>query len=140
MEAEVSYTLGRASEINRDEVKFHKFVKRLRVKFNEFIYTCLKTQLVLKGIMNTTEFNSIKKDILIRYNENNFYTELKENEIFRERLMTLREAEQYNGKYFSTDYIKKNILRQTNADVQKIAMENMQEFQMQQQNSSKEEE
>ena len=144
MEAEVSYTLGRASEINRDEVKFHKFVKRLRVKFNEFIYTCLKTQLVLKGIMNIAEFDSIKKDILIRYNENNFYTELKENEIFRERLMTLREAEQYNGKYFSTDYIKKHILRQTNSDVQRIMTENMLEYQqsqqMQQTNSSDQEE
>ena len=147
MEAEVSYTLGRASEINRDEVKFHKFVKRLRVKFNEFIYTCLKTQLVLKGIMNVAEFDSIKKDILIRYNENNFYTELKENEIFRERLMTLREAEQYNGKYFSTDYIKKHILRQTNSDVQRIMAENMLEYQQSQQmqqnqqtNSSEQEE
>jgi hypothetical protein len=141
MEAEVSYTLGRASEINRDEVKFHKFVKRLRVKFNELIYSCLKTQLVLKGIMNIAEFDSIKKDILIRYNENNFYTELKENEIFRERLITLREAEQYNGKYFSTDYIKKNILRQTNNDVDRITMENMQEYQqMQNLKSSQEEE
>ena len=85
--------------------------------------------------------NSIKKDVLIRYNENNFYTELKENEIFRERLMTLRDAEQYNGKYFSTDYIKKNILRQTNADVQRITMENMQEYQQANQiNSSEQEE
>ena len=128
MEAEVSYTLGRASEINRDEVKFHKFVKRLRVKFNEFVYRCLRTQLVLKGIMNIAEFDAIKKDILVRYNENNFYTELKENEIFRERMMTMQQAEQYNGKYFSTDYIKKHILKQTNRDIQRIASENMREF------------
>ena len=132
MEAEVSYTLGRASEISRDEVKFNKFVKRLRVKFNEFLYECLKTQLVLKGVMNTSEFESIKKDIMIRYNENNFYTELKENEIFRERLITMREAEEFNGKYFSTDYIKKNILRQSDKDIERIQLQMFQEFQHQQ--------
>lgn len=132
MEAEVAYTLGRASEISRDEVKFNKFVKRLRVKFNEFLYACLRTQLVLKGIMNTTEFESVKKDILIRYNENNFYTELKENEIFRERLITMREAEEYNGKYFSTDYIKKHILRQSDKDIERIQYQVMEEFKQQQ--------
>ena len=132
MEADVSYTLGRASEISRDEVKFNKFIKRLRVKFNEFLYSCLRTQLILKGIMNTTEFESIKKDILIRYNENNFYTELKENEIFRERLITMREAEEYNGKYFSTDYIKKNILRQSDKETVRIQEQIFREFQQQQ--------
>ena len=132
MEAEVAYTLGRASEISRDEVKFNKFVKRLRVKFNEFIYSCLRTQLILKGIMNHTEFESIKKDILIRYNENNFYTELKENEIFRERLITMREAEEYNGKYFSTDYIKKHILRQSDKDIERIQYQILDEFKQQQ--------
>ena len=132
MEAEVSYTLGRASEISRDEVKFNKFVKRLRVKFNEFLYECLKMQLVLKGIMNTSEFESIKKDIMIRYNENNFYTELKENEIFRERLVTMREAEEYNGKYFSTDYIKKHVLRQSDKDIERIQSQIFNEFQQQQ--------
>ena len=132
MEADVSYTLGRASEISRHEVKFTKFIKRLRVKFNEFLYSCLRTQLILKGIMNTTEFESIKKDILIRYNENNFYTELKENEIFRERLITMREAEEYNGKYFSTDYIKKNILRQSDKETVRIQEQIFREFQQQQ--------
>ena len=132
MEAEVAYTLGRASEISRDEVKFNKFVKRLRVKFNEFLYECLKTQLVLKGIMNTSEFESIKKDIMIRYNENNFYTELKENEIFRERLITMREAEEFNGKYFSTDYIKKHVLRQSDKDIERIQIQMFNEFQQQQ--------
>ena len=132
MEAEVAYTLGRASEISRDEVKFNKFVKRLRVKFNEFLYGCLKTQLVLKGIMNTTEFEMIKKDIMIRYNENNFYTELKENEIFRERLITMREAEEFNGKYFSTDYIKKHVLRQSDKDIELIQYQMFEEFKQQQ--------
>jgi hypothetical protein len=132
MEAEVSYTLGRASEISRDEVKFNKFVKRLRVKFNEFLYSCLRTQLVLKGIMNSAEFDSIKKDVLIRYNENNFYTELKENEIFRERLITMREAEEFNGKYFSTDYIKKHILRQSDKDIARIQGQMVEEFKIQQ--------
>ena len=132
MEAEVSYTLGRASEISRDEVKFNKFVKRLRVKFNEFLYSCLRTQLVLKGIMNSAEFDSIKKDVLIRYNENNFYTELKENEIFRERLITMREAEEFNGKYFSTDYIKKHILRQSDKDIERIQYQVFEEFKQQQ--------
>ena len=132
MEAEVSYTLGRASEISRDEVKFHKFVKRLRVKFNEFLYDCLRTQLVLRGIMNTTEFDAIKKEILIRYNENNFYTELKENEIFRERLITMREAEEFNGKYFSTDYIKKHVLRQSDKEIERINSQIYEEFKLQQ--------
>ena len=82
--------------------------------------------------MNSAEFDSIKKDILIRYNENNFYTELKENEIFRERLITMREAEEFNGKYFSTDYIKKHILRQSDKDIGRIQAQMVEEFKQQQ--------
>lgn len=129
MEAEVSYTLGRASEINRDEVKFHKFVKRIRQKFNEFIYETLKTQLVLKGIMNLDEFEMVKPQMLLVYNESNYFTELKENELMRERLLTLREAEMYNGKYFSTNYLRKEVLKQSDEEQEKIDAENVMELQ-----------
>lgn len=129
MEAEVSYTLGRASEINRDEVKFHKFVRRLRAKFNEFLYDMLKTQLVLKKIVNLEEFEQIKDDLILRYNESNYFTELKDNELLRERLLTLREAEMYNGKYFSTQWMRKNILKQADAEAMKIDQENLGELQ-----------
>lgn len=129
MEAEVSYTLGRASEINRDEVKFHKFVRRIRQKFNEILYSALKTQLILKGIMNDAEFEAIKDYIQLRYNESNYFTELKENELMRERLITLREAEMYNGKYFSTQSLRKNVLKQSDRDIATIDQENMLELQ-----------
>ena len=129
MEAEVSYTLGRASEINRDEVKFHKFVRRLRAKFNEFLYETLRTQLVLKKIVNTDEFEMIKENIILKYNESNYFTELKNNELMRERLLTLREAEMYNGKYFSTNYLRKNVLMQSDAEKQQIDAENFEELQ-----------
>ena len=136
MEAEVSYTLGRASEINRDEVKFHKFIKRIRQKFNEFLYDTLRTQLVLKKIVNLDEFELIKPHLLFVYNESNYFTELKENELMRERLMTLREAEMYNGKYFSTNYLRKEVLKQSDEDQEKIDNENMIELQaMSQMNS-----
>ena len=129
MEAEVSYTLGRASEINRDEVKFHKFVRRLRSKFNELLYDMLRTQLVLKKVVNTDEFEMIKGDLILRYNESNYFTEMKNNELMRERLLTLREAEMYNGKYFSTNYLRKNVLMQSDAEKQKIDAENLEELQ-----------
>lgn len=129
MEAEVSYTLGRASEINRDEVKFHKFVRRLRAKFNELLYDMLRTQLVLKKVVNMDEFEMIKGDLILRYNESNYFTEMKNNELMRERLLTLREAEMYNGKYFSTNYLRKNVLMQSDAEKQKIDAENLEELQ-----------
>lgn len=129
MEAEVSYTLGRASEINRDEVKFHKFVRRLRSKFNELLYDMLRTQLVLKKVVNMDEFEMIKGDLILRYNESNYFTEMKNNELMRERLLTLREAEMYNGKYFSTNYLRKNVLMQSDAEKQKIDAENLEELQ-----------
>lgn len=128
MEAEVSYTLGRATEINRDEVKFHKFIRRVRTRFNEFIYECLKTQLILKGIMNLDEFELIKQYLILNYNESNYFTELKENELMRERLMTLREAEMYNGKYFSTDWLRTNLLKQSKEDQAKIDQDNVMEL------------
>ncbi len=129
MEAEVSYTLGRASEINRDEVKFHKFVRRIRQKFNEILYAALKTQLILKGIMNEEEFEAVKDYIQLRYNESNYFTELKENELMRERLLTLREAEMYNGKYFSTNYLRKEVLKQSDRELKQIDQENLIELQ-----------
>lgn len=87
--------------------------------------------------MNISEFEIIKKQVLVRYNENNFYTELKENEILRERMMTMQQAEQYNGKYFSSDYIKRHILKQSNAEIQRIALQNIEEVSQTQQAQQK---
>lgn len=123
LEAQVSYTLGRASEINRDEVKFHKFIKRLRMKFTEVIYHALETQLALKGYMNRDEFKAIRPYIEFKFKENNFFTELKELEVMRERLSILRDANDYVGVYFSSNYIKKNILRMSDKEIERIAKE-----------------
>ena len=120
LEQEAQFSLGRASEITRDELKFQKFIDRLRKRFSMLYIDLLKTQLVLKGILTEDEFKEISNKIRFDFMKDSHFSELKESELLRERLGTLREIDEYVGKYFSVEWIRRNVLFQDEAEMQKI--------------------
>jgi len=120
MEADNGFNMGRASEISRDELKFNKFTNRLQKKFARVFTDILKTQLILKNIVSGEEYESFKDFILYDFATDNHFTELKDSEIMRERFDTLSQASEYVGKYFSNEYVRKYILRQTEDEIKLI--------------------
>jgi len=111
LEPEAMASFGRTSEITRDELKFGKFIRRIRNRFSWVFSMVLEKQLVLKGILTPEEFNEIKNDIRYDFVKDNYFEELKESEILRERLNTLRDISDYTGKYFSHQWITANVLQ-----------------------------
>ena len=117
MDAENQFNLGRASEITRDELKFNKFVMRLRNLFSILFSDLLEIQLALKGVITRGEWKEMKQDIHYDFQEDNHFTELKETEIMQGRLQILGEVDNFVGKYFSEDWIRKNVLRMTEEEI-----------------------
>ena len=120
MEADNGFNMGRASEISRDELKFNKFTNRLQKKFARVFTDIIRTQLILKEIVNAEEFDKFKDFLLYDFATDNHFTELKEVEIMRERLDTLSQASEYVGKYYSDEWVRKYILRQTEVEIKEI--------------------
>lgn len=120
MEQDSTFALGRASEINRDEVKFKKFVDRLRNRFSSIFLQLLKTQLLLKGVITESDWKSFKSKIHFDYIEDNHFAELKTNEIRRERFEMLATLDEYVGQYISKDWVRKNVLQQSDDDIELI--------------------
>ena len=118
MESDNGFNMGRSSEISRDELKFNKFTNRLQKKFARVFTDILKTQLVLRGVVTGEEFDKFKDFILYDFATDNHFTELKEIELMRERFDTLSQASEYVGKYFSNEYVRKYILRQTEDEIE----------------------
>lgn len=108
---ENGFNLGRSSEITREELKFQKFIDRLRLRFGMMLKEILKRQLLLKNVVSIDEVDTILDSIKIDYNRDNQFTELKEMEIARERNNLAREMDELVGKYYSRNWIRKNILR-----------------------------
>ena len=131
LEQEAQFSLGRSSEITRDELKFQKFVERLRTRFSHLFMGLLKTQLMLKGIITEEDWDNMKNDIIIDYMKDNHFTELKESELLRERLQTLDQASQYIGTYFSKEWIMKNVLKLTDDDIESLEKQSDEEEQEQ---------
>ena len=131
MEVQTGYNLGRASEITRDEVKFYKFIERLQNKFNGMFLDILKKQCILRGILTPEDWTAMCQDINIVYSKDSYFTELKENEILNERVNMLNVLGNYNGVFFSTNYIRKNILKQTEEEMAKMNVEIEQDRQKQ---------
>jgi hypothetical protein len=123
LEPEASYSFGRVSEITRDEVKFSKFIRRTRSRFAEIFNVILEKQLVLKGIMDPDEFAEIKNLIGYDFIKESYFEELKEAEILRERMNTMRELDEYIGRFYSEAWVRKNILHQSEEDIKKIDKE-----------------
>ncbi|MBT5406698.1 MAG: portal protein, partial [Gammaproteobacteria bacterium] len=123
METETAFAIGRATEISRDEVKFSRFVDRLRTKFSRIFDDVLRTQLLLKNIITDDDWNSYKEYISYDFQKDGHFVELKDAEILRERVSTLEQLDQFVGKYYSEDWIRKNVLRQSEAEIQQIDKE-----------------
>jgi len=123
LEASQGFNLGRASEITRDELKFTKFVGRLRKKFTELFNDLLRTQLVIKGIIAETEWPAIRDAIFYDFLQDGHFAELKNSEMMRERLNLAREVRDYIGKYYSVAYVRKHILKQTESEMKQMDAE-----------------
>ncbi len=115
--------LGRSTEITRDELKFAKFISRLRNKFSQLFDEALGVQLTLKGICSQDEWNEFKESIYYDYKKDNNFTELRDAELLRERILTLTQIDPYIGKYYSQTWVKKNILKMTDEEVEEMDKE-----------------
>ena len=120
LEQEAQFSLGRSTEISRDEVKFQKFVNRLRKKFSWLFLDILKTQLILKGIITEQDWKSIREDIVVDFIKDSAFSELKDAELVRERVQLLTELDQYVGQYYSMEWVRKNILMQSDEDIEQM--------------------
>jgi hypothetical protein len=114
------YTLGRATEISRDEVNFAKFVDRVRNKFSGLFIKALEKQLILKKIATPEDWEQIKKFIRFRFLRDNYFAELKEMEIMAERMNRLRDIDDYAGKYYSHLWIRRNVLKQSDEEIEEM--------------------
>ena len=120
LETETTFNVGRAAEITRDEVKFQKFIARLRKRFSELFMDLLKAQIVLKGIISLEEWDEMKTHIQFDYVADNYFTELKEIEIRNERMNQVNVMDPYVGKYFSVEYMRRQVLKQTDQEINEI--------------------
>ena len=111
------FSLGRSSEILRDELKFSKFVGRMRKRFSHLFHDILRTQLILKNVVTPEEWDSMSDHIQYDYLYDNHFAELKDAELMQERLGILASADPYIGKYFSVDYVRRKVLRQTDQEI-----------------------
>lgn len=117
MQTEDGFSMGRTTEITRDEVKFQKFIDKLRRRFSKIIIDALKTQLLLKGICNNIEWEELRQDIKLIFQSDNDFAEQKELDILQTRMALIPQVDQYLGKFFSKEWVQKNILRLTEEEV-----------------------
>ena len=116
LDSQQSFNIGRSSEIMRDELKFTKFVGKLRKKFSEMFQDILKTQLILKGVITPEDWEDMKEHIQYDYLYDNHFTELKNIEMLNEKLGVIAAMEPYMGRYFSTEYVRTEILKQSEVE------------------------
>jgi hypothetical protein len=120
IESDNGFSLGRASEISRDELKFGKFIARLRLRFSHLFDKMLETQLLLKGVCTRKEWEQMKEEISYDYQSDSHFSELKNAELMKDRLSILADIDGYVGKYFSINYIRKNVLHQSEEDIKQM--------------------
>lgn len=120
LEQEAQFTLGRSTEISRDEIKFQKFVDRLRRRFGNLFLEILKKQLILKGIITVQDWDEWKDDIYVDYIKDNHFTELKDAEILQNRLGLMNEVTQFVGDFFSKEWIQKNVLQMDEDEIEEM--------------------
>src|SRR6056300_633924 len=120
LEQEAQYSLGRTTEITRDEVKFKKFIDRLRKRFSDLFMQLRKTQLLLKGIITRDDWKTWKESISFDYIEDNYFSELKQSEMIRERFEMLSSLDKHIGRFISNEWVRKNILRFNDEEIEEI--------------------
>lgn len=124
LKSDSTFNLGRSSEINRDEIKFTKFVQRIRKKFSNLFLDALKTQLILKGIITLDDWDVLVQDIRFDFMKDNHFAEIKDSEIMQSRMNLLATIDPFVGKYYSPTYVKKHILRLSDEEIAEIDAEN----------------
>ena len=120
LDSESTFNIGRSSEIMRDELKFTKFVGKLRKKFSEMFQDILKTQLILKGVITPEDWDDMKEHIQYDYLYDNHFTELKNIEMLNEKINLITAMEPFMGRYFSTEYVRTNILGQSEVEKREL--------------------
>lgn len=118
MESDAGFSLGRASEITRDEVKFGKFISRLRARFSILFDRLLEKQLILKGVIAPEDWDAIQSSLRYDFMSDNHFTEMRDAEILQGRLQLLRDIDEYRGTYFSKDWVQKNVLYMNDDDIE----------------------
>ena len=121
--SDTGFNLGRSSEILRDELRFSKFVGRLRKRFSHMFNDMLRTQLILKNIVTPEDWSQMEDHIQYDFLYDNQFAELKESEMLQSRLGNLAQIEPYIGKYYSTEYVRKRVLQQTDSEIEEIDMQ-----------------
>ena len=120
LEQESQFSLGRTTEISRDEVKFQKFIDRLRRRFSALFLTTLKKQLILKQIITEEDWDQWKNDIVVDYIRDNHFTEMRDIELLRERIQTMDMLQQYVGDYYSKEWVMKNVLMMDEDEIENM--------------------
>lgn len=125
LSSQTGFNLGRTTEITRDEVKFNKFIERLRKRFAQVFHEALRTQLVSKNVIRIEEWDSIAEQLVYDYRKDNHFAELKDGEVVMQRISMLSNIDPYVGKYYSVSWVRKNILKQTDEEIQEIDQQNL---------------
>ena len=120
LQPQTGFSLGRTTEITREEVKFNKYITKLRSKFNKLFLDILKIQVVSKGIMKIEDWESIECRINFVYSKDNHFSELKDNEVMNTRLATLQQVDPMVGKYFSKEWVMKKVLRLSDDEIEEM--------------------
>ena len=120
LQSDSGFNMGRSAEITRDEIKFTKFIQRLRKRFSLLFQDLLKTQCVLKGIMTAEDWEEMKENIIFDFNDDNHFFELKDAELLESRINQLNAVTEYVGTYYSIEWVRKNILKQTQEEMAQI--------------------
>ena len=123
LQQQQGFSLGRSTEITRDEIKFSKFIARLRKRFNALFYEALRVQLISKNVIRAEEWEDLRANMAFIYDIDNHFAELKNNEILLQRIQMLQQMDPYVGKYYSSSWIKKNVLQFTDDEVEKMEKE-----------------
>jgi hypothetical protein len=123
LQQQQGFSLGRSTEITRDEIKFSKFIARLRKRFNNLFSEALRVQLVAKNIIRAEEWEDLRQDMEFVYDMDNHFAELKDNEILLQRIQMLQQMDPYIGKYYSSNWVKKNVLQLTEDEIKEMDSE-----------------
>lgn len=117
---DTGFSIGKSDTVSRDEIKFNKFINKLRSKFNTLFLDALRVHLVAKGIISADDWDEIKEKIRVDYAHDNYFSELKENEILNSRIRTALDMDPLVGKYYSKTYVQKKVLRLTDEEITEI--------------------
>jgi len=118
-----AFSIGKGDEITRDEIKFNKFIRKLRIRFTHVFDDLLRKQLILKGVISPEEWEELKDNIYYDFKADTHFSELKNQEIMRERLALLADYDQYIGKYFSRKQVLKEVLKYTDEEIENLEID-----------------